>query len=497
MENDQFEGQIVVASRIVDLLSSGLYKSPAACLKELINNSYDADAKRVDIFVKPDADRIIIEDDGAGMNRADFERNFKKISESYKREDGEITKLGRPKIGKIGIGFIAANEICDVMEIVSTKAGSNELLEVNINFEVMRQDPNTRRKSDTEFAKADYVGHVSETDRGSHFTKIFLKKVRGEAKSILSGVGTSSFASGIKSLYGLGPESIYKELTNRYLKSWSEFDAYSKNRLEVSLNVPVQYYDQWIPSKLNKQASDFEENVRKLGFSVYFDGSELRKPIVYKLHGKRALISRFDFDGDHVSAKGYFYAQHTRVNPQELQGLLIRIRNAALGNYDPNFLAYSPTLGPLFQSWISGEIMADDRLEDAMNIDRQTLREAHPAYAELQQAVHSHLDKLINRVKREIYNVGSEERHVVQAKKVKDKIFTVASQEVSKFDVDMASQIRKVWSAALDNPVNQKKILRKFTVDEFYQIVIEVARDVLPPKQLSAFITKLTERLRQ
>ena len=50
-ENNNFEGEIVVASRIVDYLSSGLYHSPAACLKELINNSFDADATEVNIFV--------------------------------------------------------------------------------------------------------------------------------------------------------------------------------------------------------------------------------------------------------------------------------------------------------------------------------------------------------------------------------------------------------------------------------------------------------------
>ena len=75
-DEDKFQGEIVVASRIVDYLSSGLYESPAACLKELINNSFDADAKRVNVFVKPDADRIIIEDDGFGLNKDEFEKTF-------------------------------------------------------------------------------------------------------------------------------------------------------------------------------------------------------------------------------------------------------------------------------------------------------------------------------------------------------------------------------------------------------------------------------------
>ena len=74
-----FEGEITVSSRIVDYLSSGLYESPAACLKELVNNSYDADATLVEVFVKPDADRIIIADNGHGMDRTEFLRHFSRI----------------------------------------------------------------------------------------------------------------------------------------------------------------------------------------------------------------------------------------------------------------------------------------------------------------------------------------------------------------------------------------------------------------------------------
>ena len=79
----KFSGEIRVASRIVDYLSSGLYKSPAACLKELINNSYDADATAVGIFVKPDADRIIIEDNGDGMSREEFVRVGEEITSQF------------------------------------------------------------------------------------------------------------------------------------------------------------------------------------------------------------------------------------------------------------------------------------------------------------------------------------------------------------------------------------------------------------------------------
>lgn len=495
-EKDEFHGEIVVASRIVDYLSSGLYESPSACLKELVNNSFDADATQVRVFVKPDADRIIIEDNGLGMDRADFERHFRKISESYKREDSDYTPLGRPKIGKIGIGFIAANEICDVMEIVSTKEGSTELLEVSIRFDLMREEPNERRRGDLGVAKADYVGSVSKTDLESHFTQVFLKRVRGEARSILMGAGTSQFASGGKSLYGLKPESVCTILKTSGLRTWSEFDAYSKNRLEVALNVPVPYHNGWLPRHLRSEVSDIEEHVAKFDFSLFFDGTEIRKPIVFDPEGK-ALIDKFEFEGKYVAAKGYFYAQDRTIRPQELQGLLIRIRNAAVGSYDPTFLGFSSSHGTLFQNWISGEIMADDRLEDAMNIDRRTLRIAHPAYLELQKAVHAYLQDLIKQVRAEIYGSRSKARQVERAKRIENRIIDVAAKEIESVAPSAAKQIRKVWEDATSDRIGQRKLLRKFNVDDLYELVIEVAKETLPAEQVDRFLSKLTERLRQ
>ena len=106
-------GEIKVHSQIINDLSSGIYSSPASCIKELVNNSFDADAKNVIIRMKPIEDTITILDDGIGMNAKDFDKNFAWISKSNKRQAGDNSPSGRPLIGKIGIGFIAVNEICD------------------------------------------------------------------------------------------------------------------------------------------------------------------------------------------------------------------------------------------------------------------------------------------------------------------------------------------------------------------------------------------------
>jgi histidine kinase/DNA gyrase B/HSP90-like ATPase len=420
-----FSGEIRVASKIVDYLSSGLYESPAACLKELVNNSYDADATDVSIFVKPDADRIIIEDNGIGMSKIEFVKHFSRISESTKRAESDRTRSGRPKIGKIGIGFIAANEICDVMEIFSTKRGSRELLHVNINFERLRLSTNERMRADGDVAKADYVGELLEASRKEHYTRVFLKNIRGEAKAILAGAKHRSRSSATETLYGLKPRSIVARLSSPTLKSWSSFDLYSQNLLRVALSIPVKYYDGWIEASLRRYTLQFERATAKLNFSVRYDGTELGKPIVLQSGTRTAFARRFSYSGKHVSAKGYFYVQHGVIRPQELNGLLIRIRHASVGGYDPSFLDFPSAEGTLFQRWISAEIWADDRLEDALNIDRKTLRISHPAYVDLQAALHEYLSSLIKEARERLHDVGALGRKQSKARASYEAIHSV------------------------------------------------------------------------
>ena len=141
--------------------------------------------------------------------------------------------------------------------------------------------------------------------------------------------------------------------------------------------------------------------------------------------------------------------------------------------------------------------MADDRLEDAMNIDRKTLRFSHPAYYELQVAIHKHLANLLKQIRNEIYGSGSKIRKTEKAEKIQDEILTFAIEEISKVSKAAAKEVEKAWSASVDNEIDQKKILRKFTVDQLYKLVVEVAGEVLTQEQMKIFLARLTEKLRQ
>lgn len=496
VEQTDFDGVIRVASRIVDYLSSGLYHSPAACLKELVNNAYDADATTVHVLVKPDADRIIIDDDGVGMTKDEFVAHFDRVSESHKRDDDDYTERHRPKIGKIGIGFIAANEICEKMQILSTKEGSTDLLDVTIDFAEMRKDIRERRQGTTDFAKGDYHGVVRTCPRDDHYTKVFLRDVRGPARDILASVRRAHSESEARTLYGLGLESIEKKLTDADLQNWSQFDAYSETMLRVGLNVPVRYLPHWLPHDDDvKKVQNMVDAVEALGFAVSFDGVDLRKPTIFP-PSERHLLRQFAYQGNVVSATGYLYAQRYVLRPQNLNGLLVRIRNAAVGEYDSSFWDFPNDEATLFQRWTSVEVWADDRLEDALNIDRRTLRVMHPAYVELQKAIHAELSTFWRDVRKELYAEPTMGRRREQAKREAASIERVVQSPRSPLSPQSRVETSRTWTTpAADDRRRERNLLRKYTVAQLYEMVIDVANEVLDKETAAKFVQALTRRL--
>ncbi len=97
--------------RILELLGPNLYTNIYYVLAELIANAYDADAKNV--YVIANKDDITVEDDGKGMSysHGDVDQYLHVAQESRISEDDSVTKSGRLKMGRKGIGKLAALSI--------------------------------------------------------------------------------------------------------------------------------------------------------------------------------------------------------------------------------------------------------------------------------------------------------------------------------------------------------------------------------------------------
>ena len=129
-----------------------------------------------------------------------------------------------------------------------------------------------------------------------------------------------------------------------------------------------------------------------------------------------------------------------------------------------------------------------------MNIDRKTLRVTEPAYLELQQAVHAHLRTVISQARDKLYRVGSDERKRTRAATAVEDIRRLAA-EVAPADKQVAREMVAAWTKTSSTDASPARLLRKYSVVELYEIVIEVARTILTKGQVAQFVKLLTDRL--
>lgn len=95
-----------------------LYTENVELLRELVNNSYDADATEVKITIKND--EVIIEDNGTGMDENGLKQYFN-IGSPFKKENPKSEKFGRQRIGEFGIGKFSVLSNCDYFEVITKK----------------------------------------------------------------------------------------------------------------------------------------------------------------------------------------------------------------------------------------------------------------------------------------------------------------------------------------------------------------------------------------
>lgn len=116
-----------ISLSILNHLGRNLYRSFITVLGEAISNSWDADAKKVWIYIDRDNNTLVIKDDGFGMTESDFQNKFLKIGYSKRKDNTTSTASGRPFIGRKGIGKLALLS-CAKRITVLTKTANTDLV---------------------------------------------------------------------------------------------------------------------------------------------------------------------------------------------------------------------------------------------------------------------------------------------------------------------------------------------------------------------------------
>ncbi len=121
--NNQLERkyELQLDPKILRLLGPSLYTNIYYILAELIANAYDADARNVYIISKPNS--IIVEDDGTGMSYEDTKIYLNVAAETRTTKKNSYTKEGRRKIGRKGVGKLAALSVSENIWVQTIKDG--------------------------------------------------------------------------------------------------------------------------------------------------------------------------------------------------------------------------------------------------------------------------------------------------------------------------------------------------------------------------------------
>lgn len=133
---------IEIGINIVEIVTKGLYTNSLDIFREYVQNSCDAidDAVDAGILIQNEGEieieldstarRIIITDNGAGVNARNFERIMSKIGSSDKRLETDR--------GFRGIGRLCGLAYCRVARFSSTVKGETKLSNVTIDAEHLR-----------------------------------------------------------------------------------------------------------------------------------------------------------------------------------------------------------------------------------------------------------------------------------------------------------------------------------------------------------------------
>lgn len=469
--------QIKVHEKALAHLSRGLYRSPASALRELVSNAWDANARVVRINTNyPSFFQLSVSDNGDGFTRELFESLMGGgIGNSEKREEDLALINGRPVIGRLGIGLLGIAQICGGFSVTSkTKDGAGFRAYVRL-FDLLKEKLD---RDDTSVIKELEVKPkgVDQNDSGTEeyeirdvligeysFDTKFDPKTTSRGTTILADDVHPTFVQTFK-------ESLSKEKFPKFKPSpseWSkalkilgkvhslqELGDYWRLLWELSAACPIPYVsDKAVPGRL---IADDHERLRGYDFKVLVDGLELLKPIQLRGNPGGYTTKKLDVQskiiyGKHLTFHGYLLVQESKqLLPDELRGILVRIKNIGIGYYDPSMLDYRFNEGPRAK-WLTGEIYVDQGLEDALNIDRDSFNRFHPQFRALQTYIH---EVLHNDVFPEVYrNIDIRSKAKAEAR-----------------DAERVDGLRAIIAATLETPVRIKQKSASDNDDEFPEV---------------------------
>ncbi len=351
LENKPYK--ISLSLNILNHLGLNLYSNIPAVLSEIVANAWDADAETVEVVIDADNEKIVISDDGHGMNLEDI--NNKYLNVGYGRRDkpeGRLTpRFDRPVMGRKGIGKLSLFSIARKVEIYTVKDGERH------GFRMLLEDIQNKIK-DKEALDTYYPQPISVTERDiSKGTKIVLTDLK-------------------KALHLTVP-ALRKRLARRFSVIGEEY------HFKVKINGdPIGIADR---DYFHKLQHVWHYGAESLGYAKQAANAtaDERSPALpeseYRISGWIGTVEK---------------AGDLKDGEENLNRIVLMVR----GKLAQEDILQDFNEGGLYSKYLIGEIHADfldlDEQEDIATSNRQRIIESDPRYEKLKDFIYQELKQI-------------------------------------------------------------------------------------------------------
>jgi len=341
--NHTWSTNMKVGEAIVDLLSGRIYRTLPIALKELVSNAWDADAENVQIFIHEDKKQIAIIDDGSGMNQ-DQLKNYVNIAISNKPSKSTSDK-GRPIIGHYGIGVLSALPFCKNIRVQTTILGSEEINVLNISSNTWIDEEGHRKPTTGKELTVTFPGR---TENDNRFT-------RQQGTTII-----------LENIFPAEWKFITKPANPRK-KDYMSLQGVDRIKWFLKQYSPIEY------KKDDHVYYDFFRKINNYkSMNLFFNGEKLYRNAISNATELEKNEQVTICDGK-VKFKYLIVTPLKTVEPEDLRGLQIRLRNVAIG-LPTHFDLYKRS-AKLYgrMKYLGGEIEIISGFEEQLSLDRENI----------------------------------------------------------------------------------------------------------------------------
>ena len=324
------KAHITVNKDVVKHLSLGLYRNFALAIKELISNSYDAGATEVKLKLDMDSGKIILRDNGRGMDENEFKNDYLNIG-LFKEPSREIDELGRWRIGTFGVGFLAPLPYCQTLKIITKKRGN----ELTLEGEIRANDFFTKGNWEISNHDVEYKLYESDLSPEEGETIIVLEDIKGQ---------------------------IFDELSREtHTRRTIEGSGYEKFKWTLAQYCPIEY-----PTRREDLSSFFGVGNR-VPMKLWVDGDRLYRNVPEKAKILEKDTKKFG----EINLKYVIMTPFEPVQPEEMRGLQVRLKDVAIGfPRDFEVTKLGRNLGKL--NMLCGEIHILEGLDNSLLVNRES-----------------------------------------------------------------------------------------------------------------------------